>query len=186
VLRRAHATSWPFEIPEVHPSTWAETADLCDGQERFAAQPSAAQCSGVLAPQHAPARIPEREEGITAGAEVVVIGNGSGVFASSGVLRGVVARGGLDYQIAPEGCAQVRTSEGGPSAAQEQITYAERARDGLCALDPRRALCGPNSAPVRGCSAAPAPQRARSAPWLALALALCIALLRRQVTMGPP
>ena len=97
-------------------------------------------------------------------------GSGAGVFDPSGALRGVVARGGPDYQMAPEGCAEVRRSDAGPSAAQEQVTYAARARDGLCANDPQRALCGSRPTGAPDCSAAPARHPFRPAPWLPVAL----------------
>jgi hypothetical protein len=61
-------------------------------------------------------------------------GSGAGVFDEQGKLLGVAVRGRSDFELTPEGCNTTRTLPAGSGA--EEVTYAERARAGLCAKNP--------------------------------------------------
>jgi len=68
--------------------------------------------------------------------------SGSGVFNTDGALVGIVARGNADFVRAESGCrSTIRLRD---VDAKEQVVYAQRAIDGLCAVEPANSLCGSN------------------------------------------
>jgi hypothetical protein len=92
-------------------------------------------------------------------------GSGSGVFDAQGALVGIAARGGTDFELAPEGCSRSRV--GGPEQG-EQITYLSRAIEGLCEDPNASAPCPGRRTRASGCSsAAPrAGDQSAKAVWL--------------------
>jgi hypothetical protein len=72
--------------------------------------------------------------------------SGGAAFDDALGLLGILARGGLDFEITPEGC-NVMSDQPDPNAANEQFTYAFRAVEALCRQRPAasslcRADCG--------------------------------------------
>jgi hypothetical protein len=107
-------------------------------------------------------------------------GSGAGVFDEHGQLLGVAVRGRGDFELTPDGCAITRTLPAGAGA--EEVTYAERARAGLCAREPRAAAwCPP---PARGSDSGSCSVRTRDRSGdgvLVVGLAIAAtALLRRR------
>jgi hypothetical protein len=99
--------------------------------------------------------------------------SGSGVYDAEGVLRGVLSRGGDDYETGALGnCRRLRQLSDELPRAEEKVTYIARALDGLCESPFRdAALCGGSAAP--GCSATGRGARVPGFwPWVWLAGAL--------------
>ena len=69
--------------------------------------------------------------------------SGSGVYDGAGELRGVLSRGGSDFdESRPGDCLHVRHVSDDPAAAAEKVTYVARALDSLCDSESRTsALC---------------------------------------------
>lgn len=108
--------------------------------------------------------------------------SGSGVYDADHKLRGLLARGGDDYEASLIGeCRRVRREPDDLSVAEEKVTYLARALDGLCASQYRRAeLCGPTVG--SGCSVAATHTRGGTRAifgMLLVALGLVLSRIRR-------
>jgi hypothetical protein len=72
--------------------------------------------------------------------------SGGGAYDEGGALLGIVARGGEDLVGTIEGCNAVNRVPSGEPAA-EQFTYAHRALEALCGVEPARPLCDERESP---------------------------------------
>jgi trypsin-like peptidase len=122
--------------------------------------------------------------------------SGGGAFAeSTRALIGVLARGGRDLDRTARGCQVERTiADGQPP--EEELTYARRALEGLCAHDPAgSSLCRPDCGSpcmaqahppdsTGGCAVGRQPINPWSMGWLLLPLAR--AARRRHRSRGRP
>jgi hypothetical protein len=110
--------------------------------------------------------------------------SGGGAFDGVRALLGVLARGGADYVTNAGGCKVTAVRPPG-AAPEEELTYAARAREGLCRSPHASSLCRPDCGErcralpldAAGCAAAPG-TAARTSPLLFL-LALAPRARRR-------
>ena len=66
--------------------------------------------------------------------------SGGGAFDAALGLVGILARGGRDLETTEAGCNRERVVAD-DGAAEEELTYAHRAVEALCTVDPSRSLC---------------------------------------------
>lgn len=105
-------------------------------------------------------------------------GSGSGVFDERGTLRGIVARGGADYERT-EGCQRARVAPASEPGGEE-ITYAARALRDYCGGPGRRTdLCGQPPTASPACAVRPGTYARRGAWSVTPFMWLCVGLLRR-------
>jgi V8-like Glu-specific endopeptidase len=106
-------------------------------------------------------------------------GSGSGVFDSQNRLVGIAVRGGDDFRTSGDGC---QVSIRNDSGKGEQITYASRATEALCAKgNPVGGWCSGTPHAAAGCSVAldvGAHGRAAASWWFLLGLTGCFRFRR--------
>jgi hypothetical protein len=106
-------------------------------------------------------------------------GSGAGVFDEQGKLLGIAVRGRSDFDVTADGCNTARTLPAGSGA--EEVTYAERARAGLCAKNPGLAAwCPAAQSSDSGSCSVRAPDLSGSGLLLIGVAIASAALLRRQ------
>jgi trypsin-like peptidase len=106
--------------------------------------------------------------------------SGAAVYDASHRMVGVLGRGGTDLLSTDGDCNVAFREIDEPEAAQEQVTYAFRAVDGLCDSDnPEPGLCPDVPGAPGGCSVARRRADGRAA-WVALFLAAIVTVKRRR------
>jgi hypothetical protein len=124
--------------------------------------------------------------------------SGGGAFDAGLALVGALERGGRDFVMTDQGCRA--TFVAADDRAEEELTFAHRAREALCAADPAASsLCRPDCGdpcaalpppappPEGGCALAPAPggpSRPSAGAWSILLACACWLLVRAPAGVG--